>query len=202
MYWNNLILTSNILLLYWHMFCKKHVVFLYLWSFMILGVSVLELSSGNHLVGTETPRHQFIIWSANFLLNYIQERVTVALTLDLVTSKSIGVIRQSWSMYQWSFMILGVSVIELSSGNHQVNGPTDRSTDRPTYRPTDGQTDGPTDRHVQNNIPPLLRWGIIRQRFHFILIKISCLQANKIQHNKSCDRDNWHAEISISCFDI
>jgi len=164
------------------MFCKKHVVFLYLWSFMILGVSVLELSSGNHLVGTETPRHQYIIWSANFLLNYIQERVTVALTLDLVTSKSIGVIRQSWSMYQWSFMILGVSVIELSSGNHQVNGPTDR--------------------HVQNNIPPLLRWGIIRQRFHFILIKISCLQANKIQHNKSCDRDNWHAEISISCFDI
>jgi len=44
--------------------------------------------------------------------------VTVTLTFDLVTWKSIGVICESWSMYLWSFMILGVSVLELSSGNH------------------------------------------------------------------------------------
>ena len=44
--------------------------------------------------------------------------VTVTLTFDLVTWKSIGVICQSWSMYLWSFMILGISVLELSSGNH------------------------------------------------------------------------------------
>ena len=45
-------------------------------------------------------------------------QVTVTLTFDLVTWKSIGVICQSWSMYIFSFMILGVHVLELSSGNH------------------------------------------------------------------------------------
>jgi len=44
--------------------------------------------------------------------------VTVNLTFDLVTWKSIGVICQSWSMYLWSFMIIGLSILELSSGNH------------------------------------------------------------------------------------
>ena len=44
--------------------------------------------------------------------------VTVNLTFDLVTWKSIGVICKSWSMYLWSFMILGVSILNSSSGNH------------------------------------------------------------------------------------
>jgi hypothetical protein len=35
-----------------------------------------------------------------------------------LTSKSIGVICESWSIYPWSFMILGVCVLELSSRNH------------------------------------------------------------------------------------
>jgi len=55
--------------------------------------------------------------------------VTVTLTFDLVTWKSIGVICESWSIYLLSFMILGISVLELSSGNHSVDGPTDRRTD-------------------------------------------------------------------------
>ena len=55
--------------------------------------------------------------------------VTVTLTFDLVTSKSIGVICQSWSMYLWSFLILGLSVLELSSGNHLVDGRTYWQTD-------------------------------------------------------------------------
>ena len=40
--------------------------------------------------------------------------------LDLWPSdlKSKEVIWESWSMYLWSFMILGVSFFELSSGNH------------------------------------------------------------------------------------
>jgi len=44
--------------------------------------------------------------------------VTVTLTFDLVTWKSIGVICKSRSMYLWSVMILGKSVLELSSENH------------------------------------------------------------------------------------
>jgi len=44
--------------------------------------------------------------------------VTVTLTFDLVTWKSIGVICESWSMYLWSFMILGITILELSSWNH------------------------------------------------------------------------------------
>jgi hypothetical protein len=44
--------------------------------------------------------------------------VTVTLTFDPVTSKSIGVICKSRSMYLWSVMILGKSVLELSSENH------------------------------------------------------------------------------------
>jgi len=31
---------------------------------------------------------------------------------------TVGVICQSWSMYLWSFMIIGLSILELSSGNH------------------------------------------------------------------------------------
>ena len=45
-------------------------------------------------------------------------QVTVTLTFDLVTWKSIGVICRSWPMSLWSFVIPGVSVLELSSGNH------------------------------------------------------------------------------------
>jgi hypothetical protein len=44
--------------------------------------------------------------------------VTVTLTFDLVTWKSIGVICKSRSMYLWSVMILGKSVLELSFENH------------------------------------------------------------------------------------
>ena len=61
--------------------------------------------------------------------------VTVTLTFDLVTWKSIGVICESWSMYLWSFMILGPSV-ELSSGNHLVYGPTDWPTCAKQYTPS------------------------------------------------------------------
>ena len=66
---------------------------------MIIGLSILELSSGNHLT----------------VLSHYD---LMTLTFDLVTQKSIGVICESWSMYLWSFMILGVSLLELSSGNH------------------------------------------------------------------------------------
>ena len=45
-------------------------------------------------------------------------RVTVTLTFDLVTSRSIGVICRWWPMSLWSFMIPGLRVLELSSKNH------------------------------------------------------------------------------------
>jgi hypothetical protein len=60
-------------------------------------------------------------------------RVTVTWTFDIETWKSIEVICQSWSIYLWSFMILGVCVLELSYDNHLVDGPTDLPTDRPTW---------------------------------------------------------------------
>jgi len=44
--------------------------------------------------------------------------VTVTLTFYLVTWKSIVlIICQSWSIYLWRFMILGLTILELSSGN-------------------------------------------------------------------------------------
>ena len=118
---------------------------MYLWSFMILGLSILELSSENHFTVLSHP--DLDLWPSDLKINrghlrvminvpmkfhdprpnyswvIIQEtillfRVTVTLTFDLVTWKSIGVICESWSMYLWSFMILGLSVLELSSGNH------------------------------------------------------------------------------------
>jgi len=82
-----------------------------LWSFMIQGVSVLELSSGNHFPISSQP---FYCFRSTILLL----QVTVTLTFDLVTWKSIGVICRSWPMYLWNFMIPGISVLELSSGNH------------------------------------------------------------------------------------
>ena len=56
-------------------------------------------------------------------LSYHQEtillfRVTVTLTFDQVTWELIGVTCQSWSMYLWSLINLGVSFLQLSSGNH------------------------------------------------------------------------------------
>ena len=69
---------------------------MYLWSFMIIGLSILELSSGNHF--TMSSHCYLDLWPSDL--------------------KSIGVICESWSMYLWSFMILGVSFLELSSGNH------------------------------------------------------------------------------------
>ena len=42
----------------------------------------------------------------------------MTLTFDLETWKSKGVFYQSWSMYLWSFMILGLNFLELSSANH------------------------------------------------------------------------------------
>ena len=44
--------------------------------------------------------------------------VTVNLTFDLKTWKSIGVICQTWLMYLRSFIILAVGILELPSGNH------------------------------------------------------------------------------------
>ena len=124
---------------------------MYLWSLMILGVSILELSSGNHFtvlshrdlwpsdlninrghlpvminvpMKFHDPRRKF-----SWVIIRKQFYSWVTVTLTLVTWKSIGVICQSWSMYLWSFMILGVSILELSSGNHLVDGRTDRPTD-------------------------------------------------------------------------
>ena len=123
-----------------------------LWSFMIPGVSVLELSSGNHFPISSQPFYCFShcdldLWPSDLKINrghlpvmtnvpmkfrdprpkrswviirkpFYCFQVTVTLTFDLVTWKSIGVICQSWPMSLWSFMIPGLSVLELSSGNH------------------------------------------------------------------------------------
>ena len=72
------------------------------------------------------PRHKFLSYHPETILLFW---VTVTLTFDLVTSKSIGVICESWSMYLWSFMILGKIVLGLSSGNHLVDRHMDIRTD-------------------------------------------------------------------------
>ena len=103
------IVQTNILVKFHHNFiCESWS--MYQWSFMILGVSILELSSRNHF--SKLSHRDLDSHCVNTFFG------TVTLTFDLVTWKSIGVICQSWSMYLWSFMILGVSILELSSGNH------------------------------------------------------------------------------------
>ena len=110
--------------------------------------SDLKINRGHLPVMTNVPmkfhdprrKRSWVIIRKPF--SYFQSLWPWPVTFDLVTSKSIGVICQSWSMFLWSFMILGLSVLELSSGNHLV--------------------DGPTDRHVQSNIPPLLRRGALQ----------------------------------------
>ena len=60
------------------------------------------------------PNYSWVIIRKSFYFF----RVTVTLSFDIVTWKLIGVICQSWSMYLWSFMILGIRILELSSRNH------------------------------------------------------------------------------------
>jgi len=89
---------------------------------MILGVRVLELSSGNHFTGSS--HRDLDLWPSDLKINRGHQWVMInvpmkfPLTFDLVTWELIGVTCQSWSMYLWSLMILGVSFLELSSGNH------------------------------------------------------------------------------------
>jgi len=129
---------------------------IYLWSFMILGICVLELSSENHF--TISGHRDLDLWPSDLKINRGHLQVMINLAMKFhdprrmnfwviirkpfyyfgspwpwpLTSKSIGVICESWSMYLWSFMILGPSVLELSSDNHLVDGPTNWHTDRPT----------------------------------------------------------------------
>ena len=42
----------------------------------------------------------------------------VTLTFDLLTSKSIGHILDSWGVCMWSFMMIGVKGKQLCAGNH------------------------------------------------------------------------------------
>jgi len=118
-----------------------------LWSFMILGISVLELSSGNH-----------------FTISGHRD-----LDLDLVTSKSIVVICESWSMYTWSFMILGISVLEFLSGNHfTISGHRDLDLWYSDLKINRGQL------RIMINLPikfhdprPMRSWVIIRKPFYY-----------------------------------
>ena len=57
----------------------------------------------------------------------------VTLTFDLLTSKSIGHILDSWGVCMWSFMMIGVKGKQLCAGNPNAGGQTD------------GRTDGRTD---------------------------------------------------------
>ena len=61
----------------------------------------------------------------------------VTLTFDLLTSKSIGHILDSWGVCMWSFMMIGVKGKQLCAGNQM--------------RTADGRTDG----HGDSSIPPL-----------------------------------------------
>ena len=65
-------------------------------SMEFLGPSVLQLLSGNH---------------------FLPHKVTMTLTFDLLTSKSIGVIYWSWPTCIPSMKILCPSVLQLLSGN-------------------------------------------------------------------------------------
>jgi len=66
--------------------------------------------------------------------------VTVTLTFDLVTSKTLGVFYVSWPTTTPSLKILGHTVLQLLIGNY-------RSTNRPI------------NQHVQSNISPLFQKG-------------------------------------------
>ena len=66
----------------------------------------------------------------------------VTLTFDLLTSKSIGHILDSWGVCMWSFMMIGVKGKQLCAGNPNAAGQTE------------GRTDGRTEGHGDSSIPP------------------------------------------------
>jgi hypothetical protein len=92
--------------------------------------------------------------------------------LDLWPSDliSIGVICQSWSMYLCSFMIIGLSILELSSGNHFT---VSRHRDLDLW-PTDLKINR-GHLQVMINVPMKfhdpkrkLSWVIIRKPFYYV----------------------------------
>ena len=117
------------------------------WSFMIIGWLQSQLSSGNHFQITMrhdldlwpfdlkiNRAHPWLMVSKRMKFYdhwLITESVIVRkpfsnnhvpwpwpLTFDLLTSKSIGHILDSWWVSVWSFMIIGWLQSQLSSGNH------------------------------------------------------------------------------------
>ena len=52
----------------------------------------------------------------------------MTLTFDLLTSKSIGHILDSWGVSMWSFMMIGVKGKQLCAGNPNADGRTDGRT--------------------------------------------------------------------------
>ena len=109
------------------------------------------------------------------------------MTFDLLTWKwiSIGIVYSSWNIYLPNLKLLGQSVLELSDaqgvGHQHDLWPTDLNINRDhlpikDYLPTKFEASGakrswvisctrlretniPTDRHVQSNVPLLLRRG-------------------------------------------
>ena len=80
--------------------------------------------------------------------------VTMTLTFDLLTPKSIGVFLSLSSICVWSMKSPGQTLFELSRYNEVWR---DGQTDRQTDRRTDGRTDGRTDKVITIGLPHL-RW--------------------------------------------
>ena len=118
------------------------------WSFERFGQKDLELLIGNQLY--EVLKDLVTRILSYWLETIFKEKVTVTLTFDLLTSKSLGVIYWSYPTTVWSFNYL---VKGLSSYWSETTWSTEEQTDRPTDR----QTDRPTD--IWKAIYPLFLKG-------------------------------------------
>ena len=92
-----------------------------------------------NLKGTSLPHgesaREVSWWSVKRESIYAPETIfsnlcIVTLTFDLLTSKSIGHILDSWGVCMWSFMMIGVKGKQLCTGNPNAE---DRRTDRRTW---------------------------------------------------------------------
>ena len=100
----------------------------------------------------------------------------MTLTFDLVTWKSIGVICQSWPMSLWSFVIPGLSVLELSSGNHfTASGHCDLDLWPSDLKINRGHLPVMTNVPMKFHDPrPKRSWVIIRKPFYYFQSLLTC----------------------------
>jgi len=143
---------------------------MYLWSFMILNVSFLELSFRNHF--TVSSHRDLDLWPSDLEIKrgHLQIMINVHIKFhDHRRTLSWVIIPKPF--YWFESPLPWPSDLKINRGHQWViinvptkfHDPTRKRSWVIIWKPSGGRTDRrPTYRHAQNNIPPLLRKGGIK----------------------------------------